>query len=40
MESLDGGLKIADVLEEFNIKSMHGTLKELAATHKKAVAKP
>ncbi len=39
MESLDGGLKIADVLEEFNIKPMHETLKELSAAHKKAVAK-
>ena len=36
MESLDAGLKIADVLKEFNLKSMHETLKELSAAHKKA----
>ena len=39
MESLDGALKIADVLKEFNLKSMHQTLKEHSAAHEKAGAK-
>jgi len=35
MESLDSELKIADVLKEFNLKTMHDELKELALVHEK-----
>ncbi|MEP7107942.1 MAG: carbon-nitrogen hydrolase family protein [Ferruginibacter sp.] len=36
IESLDANLKIADVLKEFNLKTVHETLKELAAVQDKA----
>ncbi|MES1218974.1 MAG: carbon-nitrogen hydrolase family protein, partial [Bacteroidota bacterium] len=36
IESLDAGLKIADVLKEYNLKTMHEALKELGAAHDKA----
>ena len=36
IESLDPGLKIAEVLKEFNLKTMHDTMKELAVVHEKA----
>jgi len=35
IESLDAGLKIADVLREFNLKPMHEMLKELSVLHEK-----
>jgi hypothetical protein len=34
-ESLDKDLKIADVLKEFNIKTAHEAVKDLAALHNK-----
>jgi beta-ureidopropionase len=35
IESLDAELKIADVLKEFNLKTMHEFLKELSVVHEK-----
>jgi beta-ureidopropionase len=36
IESLDADLKIADVLKEFKLTTMHETLKELSVAHEKA----
>jgi predicted amidohydrolase len=33
IESLDANLKVADVLKEYNLKTMHEVLKEISATH-------
>lgn len=35
IESLDAGLKVADVLKEYNLKPAHEKLKELSETHDK-----
>ena len=36
IESLDANLKVADVLKEYNLKTMHEVLKELAVAHDRA----
>ena len=36
IESLDDRLKVAEILKEFNLKTMHDTLKELSVAHEKA----
>lgn len=36
IESLDATLPVADVLKEFNLKTMHEALKELSTAHEKA----
>ena len=40
IESLDGGLMIADVLKEFKLKTVHEFLKDLSIIYEKTREKP